>query len=195
MGEGVCARKMEHKRIKSTTSHESFSSFFWCLRLPWDIGKPHVKSQRLLSLAKRKVAHLYKVKIKLSHVEQMAADQNVNSVHVKLQLGWTITYEPRNRERHLSENKYDSGKNQRGKGLMATGALFKQLFRRLPSLFVFQLLPSVAYFQALAIGHVFSRPYHWLYVFRACHQSRVLPRLPLATCFLTVAIGRVFSRA
>lgn len=44
---------------------------------------------------RHKVSYLYEVKIKFSHVEQMTANHNVNGVHVKLQLGWTITHEPR----------------------------------------------------------------------------------------------------
>lgn len=34
------------------------------------------------------------MKIKLSHIDQVATDQNVNGVYIKLQVRWTITHEP-----------------------------------------------------------------------------------------------------
>ena len=34
------------------------------------------------------------MKIKLSHIDQVATDQNVNGVYIKLQVRWTITNEP-----------------------------------------------------------------------------------------------------
>ena len=42
------------------------------------------------------VADLHKVKIKLPHVQQMTANQNVNSIYVKLQLGRALTHKPAN---------------------------------------------------------------------------------------------------
>lgn len=39
-------------------------------------------------------AYLHKVKIELSHVQQMTSDQNINGVDIKLQLRGTIAHKP-----------------------------------------------------------------------------------------------------
>lgn len=44
-------------------------------------------------------ADLNKVKIKLSHVQQMTANQQINSFHVKLQLRRAFTHEPKRRKK------------------------------------------------------------------------------------------------
>lgn len=38
--------------------------------------------------------YLHKVKIELSHVQQMTSDQNINGVHIKLQLRRAIAHKP-----------------------------------------------------------------------------------------------------
>ena len=38
--------------------------------------------------------YLHKVKIELSHVQQMTSDQDINGVHIKLQLRGTIAHKP-----------------------------------------------------------------------------------------------------
>lgn len=44
-------------------------------------------------------ADLNKVKIKLSHIQQMTANQQINSFHVKLQLRRAFTHEPKRRKK------------------------------------------------------------------------------------------------
>lgn len=46
----------------------------------------------------RIVPHLHKVKIKLSHVQQMTANQNIDGIHVKLQLRGAVTHEPEKKQ-------------------------------------------------------------------------------------------------
>lgn len=55
----------------------------------------------------RIVPHLHKVKIKLSHVQQMTANQNIDGIHVKLQLRGAVTHEPE--KKHGKTGIYHTG--------------------------------------------------------------------------------------
>lgn len=58
------------------------------------------------------VSHLHKVKIKLSHVQQMTANQNIDGIHVILQLRGTVTYKPREGGKKMKSVNYKEKKKR-----------------------------------------------------------------------------------